>query len=231
MNLVPVAAAGPDPWAFGWEAVAALGGAFAALGTLGALVFLWRNTRDAGAAAEAAQRSADAALEEAAGAWRPVLAVEEGTLIHNFGLAQSDGEVQLQISLRNIGRGPALRIRASLEPHVMPGDSRLSNANRETQSLDHDWFGLLPVDQVAALKSRSHTGPPARSYVMRAFYLDLGGREYQTYAVADAEPVSSNAEWRQLKLVPKVVMVPRSGDEDAALLAQLDARERNSEIS
>jgi hypothetical protein len=224
-------------WGLDPTSISAAATVLAAVGTVGTLGFvLWNQRKDADTAravqlsaqaaqvsAAAAQATAEAAQEEAAGAWRPVLTVEEGTLTHRFGTDHPDGDVEVQMQVKNVGRGPALRVRVTLEPNVTYGDPRLSNANREAQSPDQDWYGLMPIGEPTTLRTRRHAGEPAATYVMRAFYLDLGGREYQTYVSATVEPQLSTDDWMQYELTPTVVMVPRAGDEAAERLAQLDA--------
>jgi len=92
------------PFAVDWQAVGALGSAGAAIGAFVVLVFTARMARSS-------QRSAEAAVDAATGAWRPVLVPETFKVSHNGGKR----EAGVRVIARNIGRGAAVKVRMTID--------------------------------------------------------------------------------------------------------------------
>ncbi|WP_267242275.1 hypothetical protein [Streptomyces sp. PR69] len=92
-----------DPWAWGWVSIGTLSAAFATV-VLAAVTFhLVRRTKDIAKASEADLKAQ----------WRPVLVptLEDPELAHD-----SDAKLlSLVVRIRNVGRGPALYVRAQVE--------------------------------------------------------------------------------------------------------------------
>jgi hypothetical protein len=127
----------PDPWAFGWDALVAIGTLTLALATAG-LALLTRRVAKASAADLRSQ-------------WRPVIL--PGELGPNY-----DAGAQRQyVRIRNAGRGPALSVQTLLDPDgvgpsnwslgaVAPGDEvRLAFDNVAQASERHVLLDYLDL--------------------------------------------------------------------------------------
>lgn len=92
----------PDPWSFGWEALAAL----STIALASVTVWLAFSTR----------RLAREASAETRANWQPVLTIEPIVTEGGSSPAVSFAKGTLAIGVRNVGRGPALIVRGSLFP-------------------------------------------------------------------------------------------------------------------
>lgn len=177
-----VISAGASEWAFGWEALVAIGTLALALAT--------------GHLAWATKRTADAARDEQAGQWRPVII----PLDSGFWYSDDDGSVSVEVTLENQGRGPALCVHAALDG---AGTSR------------RRWGVLAPGAKVRVDWSldRSATGHEASGIRALAIdYDDLGQRTYSTRAsIGQGTHVMTSAGRAQFGLdVGDIVVEPDS---------------------
>lgn len=106
-----------------WQAIGAVGSAVAAVGALAVVILTV-------ALARSAQRSANAAVDAATGAWRPVLVPHRLKVVHT-----SRSVADTTVEVRNVGRGPTLEIRMTLNgrggafdrypAYIAPPDARI----------------------------------------------------------------------------------------------------------
>jgi hypothetical protein len=164
------AAAEHGPWAFGWEALVAICTGFLALAT----ALLAASTRNV------AQETRD----ELRAQWRPALLpnARDGdlsrSLTDEWDLAVRADFVSARI--RNAGRGPALYVRASLDPGGI------------SPSL---WsLGAMAPGDVALLQF--HGAPDSPRYQVLLDYRDLGGHQYSTAIVIESVITNGQPIWR-----------------------------------
>ncbi|MFM9700383.1 hypothetical protein [Streptomyces europaeiscabiei] len=168
-------AAHANAWAWGWDALVALGTLLLALGTAGLAAFtasLASRTRQLASDAEADLRAQ----------WRPLLLpaqdVEAGGAFSWENVSQILGEEQpvgdLVVHVSNVGRGPALHVRVQLEADGTPGSISPEN-----------WaVGAMAHGEVRKLKFTRFTWHSAVQVLFD--YRDLAGRYYSTAVVITA---------------------------------------------
>lgn len=155
------------PWEFGWSALVAIG----TLSLAGVTAWLAWTTR----------RVARADLANLRAQWRPVL-VPRGDPV--FASDPATGEWKAQLTIQNSGRGPALYIRATLDP--------INN------SPDHWSLGAMAPGQASTL-AFSHLPVRDVFYQLLLDYRDLSGRLYSSAVVIDF-PGSSDGRYYDVKL-------------------------------
>jgi hypothetical protein len=139
---------------YGWEALVAIG-------TLSLATFT-------GWLAWTTRKVALADLADLRAQWRPMLVPTGGPM---FGADEETGQWKATVPIRNAGRGPALYVRATLEPpNVSPDHWSLGSISPEDQPRELT-FSNLPNRDVR--------------YQLLLDYRDLGGRIYSTQIVID----------------------------------------------
>jgi hypothetical protein len=125
-----------------WQAVGAIATGVAALGSLAVILLTARM-------AGSAQKAAEAAGEEAAGAWRPVVLPEHVQATYSGGRTT----VWTEVRLRNSGSGPALNLRLSVssddESSELPIPTAVLPAEAELRSTGLE----LPAETTACESS------------------------------------------------------------------------------
>src|SRR4051812_7525762 len=151
------AATEASPWSFGWEALVAIG----TLGLAVATVVLALVTR----------ALAESSTKEVRAQWRPVILPGLDRPQHRAALdvlMSSSQKVHLSVRIRNAGRGPALYVRAYLEP---------GGISPQTWSLG----ALAPEDELTLHFVLDRQGPESPSQLLFD-YRDLAGRAHSTSA-------------------------------------------------
>jgi hypothetical protein len=142
---------------YGWEALVAIG-------TLSLATFT-------GWLAWTTRKVALADLADLRAQWRPMLVPTGGPM---FGADEETGQWKATVPIRNAGRGPALYVRATLEPpNVSPDHWSLGSISPEDQPRELT-FSNLPNRDVR--------------YQLLLDYRDLGGRIYSTQIVNRLPP-------------------------------------------
>lgn len=135
MPLMEVATESASKWAFGWEALVALGTGILAIAT-GGLALFTANV------ASRTSRLADEGAADQRAQWRPVvLPVYDEMKNGDVALGRDAKNIILYVGLHNAGRGPALHVRVELEV--------AGNPNRLTPRDSSGPLGALaPYEQV-----------------------------------------------------------------------------------
>lgn len=154
-------------WAFGWEALVAIGTLLLATAT----VVLALVTR----------RVATATKDEVASQSRPVLLPCEIDLLDAQGIRVTDEEIVLRI--RNGGKGPAFEIHCLLGPdELIPDDWS---------------HGILEQDREAGLRFAHDGLNAREEYELLMRYRDLAGRDYSSLISIKLIARRTNDEFRQ----------------------------------
>lgn len=182
----------PSAWTFGWDAIGAIFGALASLGAVGVAYLTVGMARSAQASAQAASDAARAASDEAAGAWRPLILLDGGSLSEPV-----DGRATMRLDLSNDGRGPALSVRFALTVY---GDPQKLNTEMEVG-------GAVTSRAVVKDGAKVDLHLPTEQGITHAqlnvTYADLGGRRYFTSArlnISRERPTMSSSQLKAFRL-------------------------------
>jgi hypothetical protein len=147
------------PWTFGWEALVAIGTIALASGT----VYLAWATRGV----------AEATNAELAADWRPVMLVR--TLNERTDQPRADCRLEperIDVSCRNVGRGPALNCHAKLVSY--PGGESINKGVAIPHGESETFRWRPPPDE---------TYNPFDSITFVIHYADLAGQAHQTVSI------------------------------------------------
>lgn len=169
-----ISLADTSAWAFGWEALVAIGTLLLAVGT----AYLAWSTR------AVARKTRDLAVQTAADVqaqWRPVLvpAVDEPPMIER----EPNGPFVLRATVQNTGRGPALFVRILHDP---------SNNSPENWSL-----GALSPGEHVRLEFRN-VAHLAMSQLL-IDYRDLTRNDYSTAIVLDHPEIDKRGRYYDVR--------------------------------
>jgi hypothetical protein len=204
----------PDPWAFGWDALVALGTLSLSFVTL-ALVIATRGL--------ARQANAEVRAQ-----WRPVLLVRDRIPVeirlHGRGIVQGGGK--LTVWVENVGRGPAFDVQARLPDFGLPGpgygvpegaaplsgamSTRLYTAIAPGDLLPYEWSGLGEMPEEGGMSGSFFYTDMAGASLSTSFYLNHDRQRGPQLASQGIEeqPLPVLPLWR--RLVPWcLVYLPR----------------------
>lgn len=179
------------PWAFGWEALVAIGTLTLAAGTV---ALAWTTRR------LAAESAADLRSQ-----WRPLLLPGEAT----HWLQYDEAKKQLIVPIRNAGRGPALFVRTLLDPdNSSPANWSLGSL-AASDEVNLVFEGIYPKDPPRRQVLLDYRDLAERTY-STAIVIEGFPKEPRFYDVRpyEANPVTLHGDAVQQEGIKVVAPVP-----------------------